>query len=316
MGHHPERNSMLEDASSTTKKTIIVAGGTGDLGNRIISYLLQPGVCVKALVRKGSDPQAVSLLQVKGVIIAEVDYNNKGQLAKACAGGDCVVSALNGLEDVIIGVQSQLLEAALEAGVPRFIPSDYCIDYTKLVPRTNRNLDLRRQFHNRINETTIAATSVLNGMFADLLTGQAPVILFGLKRVVYWGNAVQLLDFTTTENTAAYTARAALDDTTPRYLRIAGDVLNVHGLAKAASAATGKEFRPMRAGGLGGLQTMIKITRTLLPKKEDVFPPWQGMQYLHNMFTGLPKLEPLDNDRYPGIKWTRVKEVLATREIK
>lgn len=316
MGHHPESNSILEDASSTTKKTIIVAGGTGDLGNRIISYLLQPGVCVKALVRKGSDPQAVSLLQVKGVIIAEVDYNDKGQLAKACAGGDCVVSALNGLEDVIIGVQSQLLEAALEAGVPRFIPSDYCIDYTKLVPRTNRNLDLRRQFHDRINETTIAATSVLNGMFADLLTGQAPVVLFGLKRVVYWGNAGQLLDFTTTENTAAYTARAALDDTTPRYLRIAGDVLKVHGLAKAASAATGKEFRPMRAGGLGGLQTMIKITRTLLPKKEDVFPPWQGMQYLHNMFTGLPKLEPLDNDRYPGIKWTRVKEVLATREIK
>ncbi len=153
-------------------------------------------------------------------------------------------------------------------------------------------------------------------MFADLLTGQAPVILFGLKRVVYWGNADQLLDFTTIENTAAFTALAALDDTTPRYLRIAGDVLNVKGLASAASDATGKEFRPMRAGGLGSLQTMIKITRTLLPKKNDVFPPWQGMQYLHNMFTGLPKLEPLDNDRYPGIHWTPVKEVLATRELK
>ena len=35
------------------------------------------------------------------------------------------------------------------------------------------------------------------------------------------------------------------------------------------------------------------------------------MQYLHDMFTGLPKLEPLDNHRYPGMRWTTVQEVLA-----
>ncbi len=316
MEHHSESNSRFEGPSSMKNKTIIVAGGTGDLGHRIISCLLQPGVSVKALVRKGSNPEAVALLQGKGVIVTEVDYNNNDQLVKACSGGDCIVSTLNGLEDVIVGVQSQLLEAAIAAGVPRFIPSDYCIDYTKLSQGSNRNLDLRRVFHDRINKTSIAATSILNGMFADLLTGQAPVVLFGLKRVVYWGDANQLLDFTTTENTAEYTSRAALDDSTPRYLRIAGDVLNVHGLAKAATEATGKEFRPMKAGGLGGLKTMIKITRTLLPKKEEVFPPWQGMQYLHNMFTGLPKLDPLDNGRYTGIQWATVKEVLATRATK
>ncbi len=316
MEHYSESNSRLEDHSSKRNKTIIVAGGTGDLGNRIISYLRQPGATVKALVRKESNAEAVALLQRKGVIVAEVDYNNKDQLVSACSGGDCIVSALNGLEEVIVGGQTQLLEAAIAAGVPRFIPSDYCIDYTKLSPGSNRNLDLRRVFHDRINQSSIAATSILNGMFTDLLKGQAPVVLFGLKRVVYWGDTNQLLDFTTTENTAEYTARTALDDSTPRYLRIAGDVLNVHGLAEAASEATGKEFRPMKAGGLGGLQTMIKITRTLLPKKDEVFPPWQGMQYLHNMFTGLPKLDPLDNDRYPGIQWTTVKEVLATRQIK
>jgi hypothetical protein len=35
------------------------------------------------------------------------------------------------------------------------------------------------------------------------------------------------------------------------------------------------------------------------------------MQYMHNMYTGLPKLQPLDNDRYPAMRWTSVKEVLA-----
>jgi hypothetical protein len=37
------------------------------------------------------------------------------------------------------------------------------------------------------------------------------------------------------------------------------------------------------------------------------------MQYLRDMFSGLPKLVPLDNDRYPGIRWTPVREVLARR---
>jgi uncharacterized protein YbjT (DUF2867 family) len=293
-------------------KTIILAGATGDLGYRIASYLLNSGATVKALVRGDSNNHSVSMLQKQGLLLAEVDFNNQSQLVKACEGGACLVSALNGLEDVMVGVQTQLLQAASNAGVQRFIPSDYCIDYTKLSYGSNRNLDLRRQFSKYIDKTSIVATSILNGMFTDLLTGQAPIILSGIKRVVYWGNSQQLMDFTTIENTAEYTARVALDDSTPRFLRIAGDVMNANGLKKAASEATGKQYHLLRAGGLNRLQTMIKITRTLLPKKKEVFPPWQGMQYLHNMSTGLPKLEPLDNHRYTGIHWTTVQEVLTT----
>jgi hypothetical protein len=55
---------------------------------------------------------------------------------------------------------------------------------------------------------------------------------------------------------------------------------------------------------------MTTVTKTLLPQPKEVFPPWQGMQYLYNMYTGLPKLYPLHNDRYPGMQWTSVEEVL------
>ena len=34
------------------------------------------------------------------------------------------------------------------------------------------------------------------------------------------------------------------------------------------------------------------------------------MQYLGDMFSGQAKLEPLDNDRYPDIPWTTVRQVL------
>ena len=249
-----------------------------------------------------------------GAEIVEVDFNSVTALTKACAGAACVVSAVSGLRDVIVNGQKRLLDAAVAAGVPRFIPSDYSIDYTKLSNGSNRNLNLRREFNQRLDQAPIQATSILNGMFTDLLTGQAPVVLFGLKRVLYYGDADQPLDFTTTANTAEFTAAAALDPTTPRYLRVAGEVATVRGLQAAATAAIGQPFKLLRVGPLGVLGAMIKVTKALMPASDDVFPPWQGMQYLHNMFTGRPKLAPLDNARYPDIRWTSVREVLATRK--
>ncbi|WP_235184059.1 NmrA family NAD(P)-binding protein [Hymenobacter sp. IS2118] len=303
-----------QPGASAAPATIALAGATGDLGLRIAQALRQRGAAVRALVRPGNTKPEVTVLRDLGVEIMEVDFNSVTALTQACSGVACVVSALSGLRDVIVDGQKRLLDAAVAAGVPRFIPSDYSIDYTKLPNGSNRNLDLRREFNQRLDHAPIQATSVLNGMFADLLTGQAPVVLFGLKRVMYYGSADQPLDFTTTANTAEFTAAAALDLTTPRYLRVAGEVATVRGLQAAATAATGEPFKLLRVGPVGVLGGLIKVTKALMPTTDDVFPPWQGMQYMHNMFTGLPKLAPLDNARYSDIRWTSVREVLATKK--
>ena len=294
----------------------IVAGASGDLGGRIVRELRARGARVRALVRRGGDPGRIAGLRATGAEVSEVDFGDPAARARACAGGTCVVSALSGLRDVIVDAQSALLDAAVAAGVSRFIPSDYCIDYTTLPRGGNRNLDLRAEFRARLDAAPIAATSVLNGMFADLLVGPAPVVIFPLRRVVYWGDATQPLDFTTIADTAAFTARAALDPSTPRFLRIAGDLLDARGLARAASEATGKRFRTLRAGGLGRLELMIRVARKVAPGHDETFPPWQGMQYLRDMFSGRAKLAHLDDDRYPELRWTPVREVLAMRATK
>jgi nucleoside-diphosphate-sugar epimerase len=304
----------LSPNSSHSSALIVLAGAAGDLGHRIALALLARGAQVRALVRPGNTKPNVATLRERGAEIVEVDFKDAAALTRACVGASCVVSALSGLRDVIIDAQTHLLDAAVAAGVPRFIPSDFAIDFTKLPEGSNRNLDLRREFGRHLDRVPIQATSILNGMFMDLLTGQAPLVLFKIKRVLYWGSADQPLDFTTIADTAAFTAAAALDPTTPRYLRVAGEVATIRGLQAAASAATGQRFRLLRAGGLWVLKLMIKITRRLVPARNEVFPPWQGMQYLHNMFTGLPKFGALDNARYPDLQWTSVREVLAGRK--
>jgi nucleoside-diphosphate-sugar epimerase len=291
--------------------TIVVAGATGNLGGRIARALVERGASVKAMVRHGAARDRLERLQGLGVTIAIVDWSSAFEVAAACSGAACVVSALQGLRDVIVETQTVLLDAAVKAGVPRFIPSDYSIDFTKFPPGENRNLDLRRDFHTRLDKTSISATTIFNGAFADMLTGQMPLILFKRKRVIYWGDADQRMDFTTMDDTAAFTASAALDPTTPRFLRIAGDQLSARELTAVVSEVTGKEFRLFRAGGLGMLGAPIKVVRAVAPGEKELYPAWQGMQYMRNMFDGRAKLEPLDNDRYPGIRWTTARDVLS-----
>lgn len=292
-------------------KLIAVAGASGRLGGRIAASLLERGMEVRAIVRPTTPPKNIEELRRLGATIVEVDFADAAGLTDACSDCSCVVSALAGLRSTIVDAQTLLLQGALKAGVPRFIPSDYCIDYTKLTPGNNRNLDVRREFQQRLDKAPIAATSILSGMFTDLLTGQAPVVLFERKRVLYWGNADQLMDFTTMDDTAAYTAAAAVDDVTPRFLRVAGDQISARGLANVASEITGEKFKLLRPGGLGTFNVIIKIFRKLMPAKDNLYPPWQGMQYLRDMLSGEAKLHPIDNQRYSDIRWTSVQDVLA-----
>ncbi len=107
------------------KRSILLAGGTGDLGGRIASALVKRGADVRALVRLGTSPQKQTALVALGAQVVEVDDEDPAALTDACRGAFCVVSALNGLRPTIIGMQGRLLDAAIAAGVPRFIPSDF-----------------------------------------------------------------------------------------------------------------------------------------------------------------------------------------------
>ena len=290
---------------------IVVAGGTGRLGGKIITNLLARHAIVHAIVRTGTDSKKIAQLETLGAKVIIVDMTSRQQVSSACMHASCVVSALSGLRDVIIGVQRVLLDAAILAGVPRFIPSDYCLDFRNLAPGQNRNLDLRREFHQYLKQVPINVTTIFNGAFMDLLSGQMPLILTSFKRILYWGNASQEMDFTTMNNVASYTAAVAIDADAPRFLNIAGDRVNVLDVQNVIHELSQHPFKLFRAGSIDRLNRLITITKFLFPGKKDLYPAWQGMQYMRDMMEGKDVLQPLDNDRYPGIEWTRIQQFLT-----
>jgi uncharacterized protein YbjT (DUF2867 family) len=128
--------------------------------------------------------------------------------------------------------------------------------------------------------------------------------------VLYWGSADTRFALTTKDDVAAYTAAAALDPAAPRNLHIAGAQVSARDLAALMGEVTGKPYGLIRAGSLATLARMIGVTRRLFPAKDQVFPAWQGMQYLHNMFDGRAPSAPVDNARY-DVAWTDLRDVLA-----
>ena len=289
---------------------ILIAGATGNLGGKIVNSLINKGANIKAIVRRETDIQKIKQLEEKGVKVFQVDMNNRDEVAKHCVGMDCIVSALSGLRETIIEIQKVLLDAAVDAKVPRFIPSDYSSDFTNLVKGQNRNLDLRREFHEYLDKAPIKATSIFNGPFMDLLTTDMPLILFKKRRILCWGNPNQIIEFTTTYNVAEFTANAALDTHTPRYMRIAGDRLTCNDFVKLLTELKGEPYKLFRPGGIGLLNSLIKVTKFFSPSGNELYPAWQGMQYMRDMMEGRIIFTTYDNDRYKNIHWKTVQEFL------
>lgn len=292
------------------KPTILVAGGTGNLGGKIVKSLIGRGANVRVLARHSTDAAKIDVLEREGVKVFKVDLRDAGAVEAACAGANCVVSALQGLREVIGGAQTILLEAAVAAGVARFIPSDFSLDFTLLAAGGNRNFDLRREFGETLDAADIKATSVFNGAFAEILTYGTPLLDKKNKTVGYWGDdADWRLQFTTMDDTAEFTAVAAMDETAPRYLRIAGFQISPSEMAKIAGENSNSEFSVVRMGSLAELAAYADGQRKADPESEkELYPRWQNSQYIHDMFS--VKTDALDNDRYDNLHWTGAADFL------
>lgn len=293
-------------------KIILVAGGTGKVGEKIVKALIKRGAHVRAIVRNGSALEKKEKLSKIGAEIVVADMSDAAALESACQGVSCVVSALSGLHNVIVEAQSKLLDAAVAAGVPRFIPSDYASDFIRQPAGENRNFDLHREFQQYIDKSSIAATSIMNGAFADLILGpNSPLFDTQNNSVSYWGNKADWkIDFSTTDDAADYTAAAALDSETPKFLRIASFQITPKELAAVGKEIKKENFELAYMGSMEGLAASNKEARAANPEgEEEVMPAWQGMQYVYSML--YVQNEWLDNGRSPDVEWTSAEDVLS-----
>lgn len=289
-----------------TRKTVLLVGGSGDLGSLVGLALLGLGARLRVLLRPGGSTRLLPAIAER----AEIVYDR----TDALAGVDTVVSAIQGGAEAIVDVQLDLLRRARAAGVRRFIPSDFSFDFFALDDGENVNSDLRRQFARTaaLERGDLEVVHVMSGCFIDRR------VLFGFlgafdderNEAYLWGDGNEKMQFTTYADTAAYTANIALDTAAvAERIHFAGDSLDFHELAAAVGEAQRRPVKTVRMGTLADLRDEIGRRREANPHQPL---SWLPLMYWHGMLSGRGRLGELSNSRYPAIRPCSVQDYTAS----
>ncbi|KAL8770505.1 MAG: hypothetical protein Q9209_003760 [Squamulea sp. 1 TL-2023] len=145
-------------------KNVIIIGASGNVGNPIVNALLKAGFNVTALTRKSSSAKFPSEVKVETV---DDDYPS-GQLVAAFKGQDAVI---NLLPPISVEQHNSIADAAAEAGVKRFIPSEFGGDTSnpkvlELVPMFASKSAITEYLKTK-ESSGLTWTAVINGAFFD-----------------------------------------------------------------------------------------------------------------------------------------------------
>ena len=222
---------------------VAVAAASGNIGPHIVSALRAAGFKVTVLTRAESSSNAS---WPSDVAVAPVDYESKQSLVKALTGQQAVVSLFSG---PAFRHQIPLVDAAVEAGVYRFIPSDFGSD-TQHPLNANVPIFQDKQKaeaylkHVAAKNPSFTYTVLMTGPFLDFCL-MFPVFLDCKNRKVPLIDGGNSRVSTSTRTQAGIAVAGALknaDGTKNRIIKVAGGTVSQNQLLRIAEAKTGSKW--------------------------------------------------------------------------
>lgn len=198
--------------------TIAIAGITGTLARLITKHLLKhPSVHINGLCRTPSKLSA-SLRSNPRLTVFQCEANETTVIREAVRKVDAVICCYLGDNNVMVEGQKHLIDACIAEGVPRYIASDWCMDFRKLSFGDHPPKDPMKhiQAYLEEHEDQIAAVHILNACFLE----RPWVGLWDAENECfnYWGTGDEKWEFTSYDNAAEFTAEVALDNEATGFL--------------------------------------------------------------------------------------------------
>ncbi|CAN9204130.1 unnamed protein product [Alternaria alternata] len=187
---------------STIENVVLL--GKGLLGSSVLPALVDAGFKVTHLGRSVNKKDGLPA----GVKFAVVNYNSIDSLEAAFRGQDAIVSTV-GME--AIPGQKLVIDAAIKAGVKRFIPSDFGALTTdpnaSHFPHHLGMIDIQKYLHAKADAGLIEYTILSIGAFTEFL-GSDLLIDWRHKRAEIWGGGRALVSTTSLAATGRAVASA------------------------------------------------------------------------------------------------------------
>lgn len=152
------------------KKRVVVIGAAGQIGTPLTKSLLKLGHDVKAVVRRidNSSELKLKLFESLGATVTvETETENEEVMTEVMRGYDTVVVCTPANEYTVTVVEPILLQAALNAGVKRFVPDEFGCHTRNIEVGDGILFDYKKALHEKIIDSGIGYTFFYNGGIFD-----------------------------------------------------------------------------------------------------------------------------------------------------
>ncbi|XP_008777499.1 isoflavone reductase homolog [Phoenix dactylifera] len=306
------------------KSRILVVGGTGYLGRRIVRASLDDGHPTYVLYRReiGVDIDKVQILmsfKKQGAHLVEGSFSDHRSLVDAIKQVDVVICAISGVHfrSNQILLQLKLVDAIKEAGnIKRFLPSEFGMDPARMghaLAPGRVPFDDKMVVRKAIEDAGIPFTYVSANCFAGYFVGglcQLGKIVPSRDSVCLLGDANVKAIFVDEDDIAMYTIKT-IDD--PRmlnktlYIRPPENILSQREVVEAWEELIGKELS----------KSSISVEDFLANLKGQDLATQEGLAHFYHIFYEgcLTNFEIGDGGEeasqlYPEVTYTRVKDYL------
>ena len=232
---------------------ILVVGGTGDLGGRIVRHLIEAGQQVRCVVRPGSDGSG---LRAAGADVVVGDLVDHASLESACAGVDTVVASATAIGRRLAGAKrpriseadevgmASLIEAAEAAGVQRFVYVSYAgIDRSLGTPLERAKAATEQ----RLTTSPMRRVVVRPDAFQEVHLGPLGRFDVAAGSVAVFGKGDLQRRWVATDDVAALVAAVVSEADPPEVIEFGGpELLSRNEAVAAAERATGRSFTVRR----------------------------------------------------------------------
>lgn len=207
--------SSLRIAKMASTINIGIAGITGKFARLLASHLLQnPSVTLRGYCRNASKVPASIASSPRVSSIIEGDALGAADKLRAFVTGlDVVICCYLGDDALMVDGQKALIDACEEARVPRYVASDWALDYTKL--RLGELFPKDPMIHVKAHVETkrhVRGVHVLIGGFMEpVFSPFFNVVDPVAKTIRFWGEGDEVWEGTTYDNAAEFTAAVAVD---------------------------------------------------------------------------------------------------------
>ncbi|EPQ56005.1 NAD P-binding protein [Gloeophyllum trabeum ATCC 11539] len=215
--------------------------GAGNLGRFIIQELLKLHAAVSVLTRSSNNDAHADLAK-QGAKFVTVNYTSLSSLSSALSGADVVISTLGGA--ALGEQQTALAEAAKQAGVKLFVPSEFSIPTEGLAFGP---WGVRGALHRKLQEIRLPYALFYTGPFADFES--APFLGWDLAngKVNILGEGNAPISFTARRDIARFVAYVLThlppDQLQWKIFRIEGDRKTLNELVHIYQGRSGKTLQ-------------------------------------------------------------------------